>query len=51
MPILTLNICNDYPKQSSKYRSMEQEKKQILMKDNEQTTLHSFSMGTILKGQ
>ena len=30
---------------------MEQEKKQILMKDNEQTTLHSFSMGTILKGQ
>ena len=49
--ILTLNICNDYPKWSSKYRSMEQEKTQILMRDNEQTTSHSFFIGTILKEQ
>ena len=36
--ILTLSICNDYPKSSSKYRSMEQEKNtQILMKDRHHT--------------
>ena len=30
---------------------MEQEKKQILMKDNKQTTSHSFFIRTILKEQ
>ena len=30
---------------------MEQEKTQILMKDNEQKTVHSFFMRTILKEQ
>ena len=41
--ILTLSISNDYPKSSSKYRSMEQEKNtQILMKD-------SFCIRKILK--
>ena len=44
--ILTLSICNGYPKQSSKCRSkgqrMEQKILQILMKDNEQKTIHSL---------
>ena len=50
--ILTLNICNDYPKYSSRCKSMEQEKnKLILMKDNKETTSHSFFIRTILKEQ
>ena len=50
--ILTLNICNDYPKKSSKYKSKDGTRKntQILMKDNEQKTVHSF-IRTILKEQ
>ena len=50
--ILTLNICNDYPKYLvNTVQRMEHEKKntQILMKDKEQKTVHSFFIGTILK--
>ena len=42
--ILTLNICNDYPNNLvNTSQRMEQEKyKQILLKVNEQKTVHSF---------
>ena len=42
--ILTLNICNDYPNNLvNTSQRMEQEKyTQILMKVNEQKTVHSF---------
>ena len=42
--ILTLNICNDYPNNLvNTSQRMEQEKyTQILLKVNEQKTVHSF---------
>ena len=51
--ILTLNICNDYPNNLvNTSQRMEQEKyTQILMKVNEQKTVHSFFIRTILKEQ
>ena len=49
---LTLNICNSYPKESSKYRLKDAygtRKTQILMEGNEQKTVHSCFIRGILK--
>ena len=53
MLILTLNICNDYPKQSSKYRSKDGTRKRHtdIDKNNKQKTVHSFFIRTILNEQ
>ena len=51
MVILTVNICNDYPKQSSKYRSKDGTRKRQtdIDKNSKQKTVHSFFIRTILK--
>ena len=51
--ILTLNKCNDYLKQSSKYRSNDgtRQRHTDIDKDNEQKTVHSFFIRIILKEQ
>ena len=51
--ILTLNICNDYPKSSSKYMSKDRTRKTHIDIDEryERKTVHSFFIRTILKEQ